>query len=325
MKLSNQANRKQQAKNQSAVDGDSNPSKPQGRRGKPQTSTRKGVAKVDTDRNFDDLAQRFKRNIYGTLKGKIRLSVLQRDFAAHIPELRLQATDGLTNETSIANPLSVLDAGAGQAQFSMTLAERGCELVINDISTEMLKLAMENITDQGADTVDLLDRVQILQCPIQDLQNQLLRNHHHQQFDIIICHAVIEWLANPQGLFDHLMPLLKPGGYLSLTFYNINGLAFKNLLRTNYHKFDIDNFTAFPGSLTPTHPQDPQQVLRWMEQHKLEVLCKSGIRVFHDFIMSPEDRNREPEALVEKELDYSQREPFWQMARYIHFLAKAGK
>ena len=32
------------------------------------------------DRNFDDLAGRFKKNIYGGLKGAVRLAVLQRDF-----------------------------------------------------------------------------------------------------------------------------------------------------------------------------------------------------------------------------------------------------
>ena len=39
------------------------------------------------DRNFDDLAPRFKRNVYGGLKGELRLRVLQRDFDEFIPQL----------------------------------------------------------------------------------------------------------------------------------------------------------------------------------------------------------------------------------------------
>ena len=34
---------------------------------------------MSKDRNFDDLIGKFKRNIYATLKGQIRLAVLKRD------------------------------------------------------------------------------------------------------------------------------------------------------------------------------------------------------------------------------------------------------
>ena len=42
---------------------------------------------IKTDRNFDDLAQKFARKVYGELKGDIRLAVIWRDLLAAVPGL----------------------------------------------------------------------------------------------------------------------------------------------------------------------------------------------------------------------------------------------
>ncbi|WP_075184626.1 methyltransferase domain-containing protein [Teredinibacter haidensis] len=264
------------------------------------------------DRNFDDLAMRFRRNVYGSLKGSVRLKVLERDFQQFIPEY-----------LSDSGNKCVLDVAAGEALFSSRLATHGCELVINDISTEMLNLARASI-DREVDVhgEEYRKRIAIVQSPMQQLDSVLADEGLPEKYDLVLCHALLEWMAEPHTLVKKLTGLIKPGGYLSLTFYNMNGLAFKNLLRTNYHKFDIDNFTAFRGSLTPTHPQNPEHICEQLNDEGFSLLCKSGIRVFHDYILDPEQRNRDPEGLIQKELEYSRREPFWQMARYIHYLCR---
>jgi len=262
-----------------------------------------------SDRNFDDLAQRFERNVYGSLKGKIRLRILERDFKAHIPEYFHDSRHK-----------RVLDLGAGHAHFSLNLATHGCYLLLNDISSAMLEQArvlMQQLDAQSG----LIERVSFAHGPLQGLQ-QDASSAAFLPADLIICHAVLEWLAEPEVLFSYLRDYLKPGGYLSLSFYNINGLAFKNLLRTNYRKFDIDSFKPSRGSLTPTHPQDPMKVLNLLQAHDFSLIAKSGIRVFHDYILDPAHRERDVEGLLDKELAYSKREPFWQMARYIHYLCR---
>jgi len=266
----------------------------------------------ECDRNFDGLAARFRRNVYGSLKGKIRLSVLERDFKEFIPQY-FENSDGR----------SVLDVAAGEALFSSRLHSYGCSLVVNDVSTEMLKFARENF-QQGemGQNANARKSVAIVQCAMQDLENTLPNLNLPGKYDLVLCHALMEWMAKPQTLIPYLKQRVTKGGHLSLTFYNINGLAFKNLLRTNFHKFDIEDFSAFRGSLTPAHPQTPSVVLQQLVNEGFTVLCKSGIRTFHDYILNPVDRNREPEALLKKELDYSRREPFWQMARYIHYLCR---
>ena len=130
------------------------------------------MAKESTgqDRNFDDLAKRFKKNIYGGLKGDIRLAVLERDCAAHIPVAPFK--------TSAAR-WTILDAGGGQGQFSLQLAQAGHNVVICDISAEMLKLAQEQIDQLG-----LGNRVQLIHCALQDLPQHLPQEQ--QQFDFVI-------------------------------------------------------------------------------------------------------------------------------------------
>lgn len=254
------------------------------------------------DRNFDDLAARFSRNVYASLKGRIRLEVLKRDLLEFLPGLQA------------GGALSVLDAGAGQGHFAVELARMGHRVVLNDISAEMLVLARARLEEEG--NAGLAERVGILQQPLQKLGDCFDSN----QFDLVVCHAVIEWLAEPRAVFDSLLPLLKPGGYFSLLFYNFHGLEYKNLLRTNFSNFNKAEFKAFRGSLTPIHPQTPEQVQQWVGEHDLEMVCKSGVRVFHDYILNRQEREREPEQLLQKELEYSRREPFWRLGRYVHFL-----
>ena len=266
------------------------------------------MAKESTgqDRNFDDLAKRFKKNIYGGLKGDIRLAVLERDCAEHIP---------VAPFNSSTDCWTILDAGGGQGQFSLQLAQAGHRVVICDISAEMLKLAQEQVSQLG-----LGDRVQLVHCALQDLPDHLSRDQ--LRFDFVICHAVMEWMQEPRSLLPCLLQHLKPQGSLSLTFYNRHSLIYKNLLRTNFKKIINKDYGGSRGSLTPINPLDPDQVLGWVKDEGLNVLARSGIRVFHDYIFNEEHREREPETLVALELEFSTQEPYRSLGRYIHLLLK---
>lgn len=268
------------------------------------------------DRNFDDLAQRFKKNIYGGLKGDIRLAVLERDCKNHLP-LYPTFPSANNNEKKLWNDEKkrwrVLDAGGGQGQFSLEWAKAGHEVVICDISAEMLKLAEEQVK-----ALQLESHVRLIHCSVQDLPSFL--SQEEQQFDFVICHAVMEWLQEPQDLLPCLLNYLKPHAFLSLTFYNIHSLIYKNLLRTNFKKILSQDYGGSRGSLTPINPLYPEEVLRWVGELPFLLLCHSGIRVFHDYIFNEEHREREPENLVQLELKFSQQEPYRSLGRYIHLL-----
>lgn len=263
---------------------------------------------IDQDRNFDDLAQRFQKNIYGGLKGDIRLAVLERDFREHFQCVPF-------GEYKPAKPLRILDAGGGQGQFSLQFAKAGHSVVICDISAEMLKLAEAEVVYQN-----LQHQVTLLHCAIQDVGQNL--PNVDSQFDVVLCHAVMEWVADPAVLLSYLIERIKPKGFLSLTFYNLHSLIYKNLLRTNFKKIQQQDFAGSRGSLTPINPLYPEQVFEWLEALPVERLTTSGIRVFHDYIFNEEHRERDPQSVVELELEFSQKQPYQLLGRYIHVLGQ---
>lgn len=60
------------------------------------------------DRNFDDIAEKFSRNIYGTTKGQLRQAILWQDLDRVLAEMGPQK-------------LRVLDAGGGEGQTAIKI------------------------------------------------------------------------------------------------------------------------------------------------------------------------------------------------------------
>ena len=254
------------------------------------------------DRNFTGLTRRFKRNIYDSPKGQLRLAVLERDFN----ELGIFSTK--SNQS-----LEILDVGAGQGQFALQLASQGHQLTLTDVSQEMLERAQ-----MAANTLAL----NYLPCfEVIDLWSLAKRNNQ-AQYDVVMCHAVLEWLEEPLLAIDALSRLVKPGGYLSLLFYNVHGLVFKNLLRANYKKVIAKDVRGQKGSLTPINPQNPDDIIAQLLLNGMKVRCHSGVRVFHDYIFNREDRSRDPEKMQALELDLSRKEPYRGLGRYVHVMAQ---
>jgi len=267
---------------------------------------RRTPVSFDKDRNFDDLAPRFARNIYGGLKGDLRLAVLRRDFEAIMP-MALQSAG--------QRPLRVLDAGGGQGQFGLQIAACGHELTLCDISGEMLALAQAEAAQQQ------IAHVEFLHSSIQGLAQQVRRGQR-QAFDLVICHSVLEWVVDQQGLLQDMASLVRCDGMLSLTFYNRHGLIMKNLLRGRRPPILDAAFVPSAGSLTPTRPLDPAQVLQWLDDAHWQRQCHSGIRVFHDLLLTEQGRAMPADALLALELELSQQEPYRALGRYQHLLAK---
>lgn len=50
-------------------------------------------------------------------------------------------------------------------------------------------------------------------------------------FDLVMCHAVLEWVTSSDEVIGVLSAFVKPNGQLSLMFYNQNVAVFKTVLR----------------------------------------------------------------------------------------------
>ena len=251
------------------------------------------------DRNFDDLAQRFVQNIYGSDKGEIRLHILWSDLQ-----------EGFNNY--LPAQASILDAGGGIGQLSQRLGKLGHHITLCEISGNMLQLARDSFAAECPEVA-----VQFLHCPVQQLSK-----HVDNTFDAVLCHAVLEWLAEPRKTLAGLLKHLKPGGYISLAFYNKHSLIYRNLLRGNLRKIANDDYQGDPGSLTPMQALLPDDVMSWLHEWGYEISLHSGIRVFSDYLEKNYRAPLQLNEIIEMELRFSRIEPYRSLGRYIHLLAR---
>jgi len=261
-----------------------------------------------TDRSFDAIADHFEKKVYGGLKGEIRLAVLRRDIFEYSAQMRQR----------LGRPLRVLDVGAGLAQIAIELAAQGHTVVINDISANMLAKAQAHAA-QTDTPLDITWHV----CPYQELPAKLSTEKlDAEKFDLILCHALLEWLAEPAGVMDFFDQYLMPKGALSLCFYNPASFDYRNLIMGNFNLLDNSDYKADNvKSLTPNHPVAKEEVETWLAAHRYHVIRSSGLRVFHDYAPLKRGGHTDPEAVIRMELRYSQHEPYKWLGRYLHILA----
>jgi S-adenosylmethionine-dependent methyltransferase len=255
-----------------------------------------------TDRNFDGIAARFKKNIYGNAKGELRLALCWRELADKLPALG----DGQV--------LSVWDAGGGLGQMSIRLAAQGHTVLLNDISAEMLDVARSDAAQAG-----LMSQLNICHAAIQELTAQQC---NQQAFDLVLCHAVLEWVADPEQVIEALVAGMRPGAHLSLMFYNLNALILSNMAKGNLYKLRDRDFAGHPGGLTPPSPRQPQQIITFLQQAGLEIVAKRGIRLVYDLMPRAVRAERSLDDVQALEWQYGADEPFWSLGRYVHLLCR---
>ena len=263
---------------------------------------------VRTDRSFDAIADHFEKKVYGGLKGDIRLAVLRRDLFEYCAQ----------TSHKLGRPLRILDVGAGLAQIAIELATQGHILVINDISANMLDKAQERAAQSSANDEKL--NITWYVCPYQELEEKLA--DETEKFDLIMCHALIEWLAEPAAVMDFFDQQLSDNGALSLCFYNPASFDYRNLIMGNFNLLDNTEYKADnKKSLTPNHPIAKEEVEAWLKAHEYQTLIASGLRVFHDYSPLKRGGHNDPEAVIRMELRYSQLDPYKWLGRYLHLLA----
>jgi S-adenosylmethionine-dependent methyltransferase len=272
------------------------------------------------DANFDRLGGQFEDVVYGSTMGDVRLVVLLEDVLANIPSLR-------------AGGVRVLDAGGGSGRFALELARLGNEVVLADPSREMLDRAGSVIEAAG-----LTGRVRLVQAGIEDLEGLL-----DEQFEVIACHAVLNWVAEPKLALGRLARSLAPHGSLSLMFGGRAAWLFEKILKGDLSGFLED---PDPDSLRAPHAQRvrlrrlsrlpsgwselgwgphaaalPESAVRaWLADAGLVVRSKAGIRMFHDYLPEAPSTAAELEDLVEVEKALRNTEPFASLAKLIHLV-----
>lgn len=280
-----------------------------------------------TDRAFTDDVSRFQQNIYATAKGKIRQAVLSADL-------------GFLLQAHVAKG-SVLDIGGGIGQVNSLFAQAGYQVVHTDIAAEMVASAEENHHQQG-----LAENYQYHTAALQDL-SQVIGD---EQYEVVLCHAVLEWLADPLAAIPEICARVKPGGWLSLMFYNLHAKRMANMVYGNFAYVQAGLQVKKKVRFSPNSPLLPEQVLNQFAQQPFTLYRHSGVRCFHDYLREPTHQmvyqqrrglgdagsatvatqviqqaaqalQNSPE-LIELELEYRGQEPYRQLGRYQHLLLR---
>ncbi|OBU18485.1 S-adenosyl-L-methionine-dependent methyltransferase [Photobacterium aquimaris] len=252
------------------------------------------------DRNFDDLAKKFAENIYGTAKGQIRQTVVWQDIEYILEQLNADAS------------LQVLDAGGGIGQISQKIAALGHQVTLCDLSSEMLTLAAQEIAKNG-----LVEQYRLVHSPVQEI-NQ----HIEAPVDLILFHAVMEWLVDPIATLAGLLNNLKPGGVISVMFYNYNGLLFKNLICGNLTHIEQGMPHRKRFKLQPQQGIKPDEVYQCLTEAGFDIMGKTGVRTFHDYMQHDRMGDYTFEQVLDMEQKLCRQEPFLSLGRYIHVYAR---
>ncbi len=259
--------------------------------------SRSSQARRNSDCHFDHLTDSFSDRIYATPKGQIRLALLQEDLLTVLTD---------------SPALRILDAGGGMGQMSCWLAGQGHQVTLCDASEPMLEKARHNIAQQGFESL-----ITPLHSTLQDHCKSAT-----EPYDLILCHAVLEWLTSPRDAVGQLCANLKPGGYLSLMFFNRHSLLIKNACAGFIEKVVSGNLGGDGSRLTPTNPVVPEALYGWLEEEGISLSVTTGVRCFYDYMPRKVRDKLSLEELLRLERSSCRQQPYLHMARYIHVLGR---
>ena len=243
---------------------------------------------MNSDHIFDGIASKFASNIYGTTKGKLRQIILCDVLEPHID-----------------SPMNIIEVGGGTGVMTAHLASKGHRVVLTDASADVLALAKENLADFDNVTI----RQQYLTA-IDDLGD----------YDLVVCHAVLEWLSEPYDALRFLFDNMRTGAKLSLSFFNKDAALFANALYGNFDYIARGMKVKNQVRLNPKQPLSAKEITPYCESLGFHIHSKTGIRCFHDYLKDKSQQTTHFDSVLELERKYNQTDPYMWLGKYFHLL-----
>lgn len=227
-----------------------------------------------------------------------------------------------TLRTSLARlgegPWRILDAGGGDGGDALPLAGAGHAVTVLDPSRPMLEALRRDAADAGVG-----DRIVGVEGDIASIPALGLRD-----FDLVLCHFVLQYLDDLDRPLAHLLGAAKPGGYLSLIAPNRPGEVLARAAR------GVDPAGAFALLDTDSHRTltFDHAVRRIDAELALEALARAGCapvarfggRIINDLL--PDTAPKADPAffadLLRLELAVCDREPYLRTGLFWQLLAR---
>lgn len=253
------------------------------------------------------LADRFVDEAYASVKGYVRTYVIHQQLLEHLP----------------SPPAAVLDVGGGAGNQSFPLAQAGYEVTLLDSSPAMLDKARQRLQGLSADAAQ---RVVLVQADGEHADEAV----HGQRFDAVLCHGVLGYQQHPEPLLDQLCRCAADGGLVSIMSGNAKTMAIQPALERRWD----DALAAFdardgivPGLEVRGRADTVEQLGELLQSRDAQPLRWYGVWLFVDWLefsgarLDPTD-TEQLAAAAAVELEASQRDPYRQLSRAFHLLAR---
>jgi S-adenosylmethionine-dependent methyltransferase len=216
-----------------------------------------------------------------------------------------------------ARPRRVLDLGGGTGAMSVRLARKEFQVVLLDSSEEMLGIARKEAEGNG-----VAERISFHHGDAGQLQEFF----EAQTFDMVVCHNLLEYVADPGAIVRGISRVLRKDGVVSLLLRNRAGEVLKAAIKSSDLGLAKNNLSTekVVDSLygKPVRVFDPADVLQMLAQAELGLVAEYGVRVFSDYLDSADPNDETYRQLLELELTLGARPQFAAIARYIQMIAR---
>ncbi|MFF0743306.1 class I SAM-dependent methyltransferase [Streptomyces sp. NPDC004111] len=131
-----------------------------------------------------------------------------------------QLEEQISGRFPVGQRLRVLDVGMGQGTQALRLARAGHRVTGLEADPDMLATARDALRGEPE---GIRERVRLIEGNGYDTGVHFLPG----SFDVVLCHGVLMYVAEPDAMVAGLGRMLAPGGLLSLLVRNADALAMR--------------------------------------------------------------------------------------------------
>ncbi|MGV9263379.1 methyltransferase [Kitasatospora sp. NPDC003701] len=235
------------------------------------------------------------------IRGEVRFQLVTRALARHLPQRACR----------------VVDIGGGFGRQAILLARAGHSVTVVDNDETLLRAAADLV---AAEPPEVGRRVRLVQGLGEEAPELVGTG-----FDLVCCHSVLLYLADPDPMLDALVRLAAPGGLVSLLTVNRDSQAMRDGLQGDWRGAlaTLLESAEQGDQYLPTRPDTPQDLGRRLAARGAPTVEWLGVRVFSDH-RSGEPSPEEFADLCELEWQAGLRDPYRGLARLFHLVARRG-
>ncbi|MFG2333742.1 class I SAM-dependent methyltransferase [Streptomyces sp. NPDC048604] len=232
-----------------------------------------------------------------------------------------QLDEQLAARYPVGQRLRILDVGMGHGAQLLRLARAGHTVTGLEADPELLKTAREALAGEPA---GIRERVRLIEGDGRDTGVHFLPG----SFDVVLCHGVLMYVPEPDGLLAGLARMLAPGGLLSLVVRNAEALAMRPGLAGDWPgalaAFESDAYADRYGA--PVRADRLGALTSTLAGIAAPLHAWYGVRVFTDGL--PHDAGLpaadELERLLAAEERAARTDPYRRVAALLHLCGVRG-